>query len=107
MVCTSYAVNNFEKEVFIISILIAPVSILLYVIISTGIITNILKNKVEKKTVNLISSIGMLPTMPVLWLMSNNLKPSADIFIYLYVPLVTTIFVVSILVIRIIKFKQD
>ena len=82
-------------------------AILIYIEMSTLLIVFILQKEVPKKTYRLINSIGMLPAIPVFWLINSNLEYKADRFTFFYLPLIMTFFLIFLLIYRIIRFIKD
>lgn len=80
---------------------------LLLVLISNFSIIVILKNKIEKTILNFLSSIVILPGIPLFWLMVYTNLPSND-FLSFYFPLLITVYLILMFTIRLMKLiKRD
>ncbi|MGO1581433.1 MAG: hypothetical protein ACTHWZ_08525 [Peptoniphilaceae bacterium] len=77
------------------------------ILICNSIIVHILKSRVERKTTNLIAIIGLLPGIPLLWLMTRNINSDSNSFLSFYFPLIITLITLSILLINIIKVNKN
>ncbi|OEH56376.1 hypothetical protein AQ616_02330 [Oceanobacillus sp. E9] len=80
---------------------------LFLVLVSNFSIILILKNKIEKTILNFLSSIVILPGIPLFWLMIYTNLPSND-FLYFYFPLLITVYLILMFTIRLMKLiKRD
>lgn len=79
---------------------------LFLVLISNFSIIVILKNKIEKTILNFLSSIVILPGIPLFWLMVYTNLPSNE-FLSFYFPLLITIFLILMFIIRLIKMIKN
>ncbi len=79
---------------------------LFLVLISNFSIIVILKNKIEKTILNFLSSIVILPGIPLFWLIVYTNLPSNE-FLSFYFPLLITIFLILMFIIRLIKVIKN
>ncbi len=80
---------------------------LFLVLVSNFSIILILKNKIEKTILNFLSSIVILPGIPLFWLMVYTNLPSND-FLSFYFPLLITVYLILMFTIRLMKLiKRD
>lgn len=80
---------------------------LLLILISNFIIRNLLKNKIKKTTLNFISSVVILPGIPLLWLIISTNDLSVNNFVSFYFPLIITIFLILMLVINLVRLLTN
>lgn len=88
------------------NILVSPFTVFSLIILSTMFVTSILQHQVKKETYMLINSIVVLPAIPALWMMTNELSSEADRFTQFYLPTFFTAFLILSLLYRLIRYKK-
>lgn len=81
---------------------IAFLLIILFIFISNFAVTAFLVGKTERKNINLVSAVIMIPIIPLFWLYAGSQDQNGIIF-SLYAPIFITILYVTMLLIRIQK----
>lgn len=80
---------------------------LLLILISNFIVNILLKNKIKKNTLNFISSVVVLPGIPLFWLITYTCDLPFNNFFNFYFPLIITVFLILMLVINLIKLIKN
>ncbi|WP_411844123.1 hypothetical protein [Salinicoccus sp. HZC-1] len=81
---------------------LAFILVLFFIFISNFAVTAFLVGKTERKNINLVSALIMIPVIPLFWLYANS-QDQTGIFFSLYAPIFITILYVAMLLIRIKK----
>lgn len=76
--------------------------IFLSIFISNFVVTAFLVGKTERKNINLVSAVIMIPVIPLFWLYAGSQDQSGIAF-SLYAPIFITILYIAMLLIRIKK----
>lgn len=87
----------------------SPTFVIVFIVFASIIVDTILQKKIGKYMRHMILVIIMLPTIPLIWRMTNEdylYIPENTLFTF-YLPLLLTLFGMSMLLYSIIKYKRN
>lgn len=91
------------------SYLTSPSFVIVFIVFTSIIVDTILQKKIGKYMRHMIRVVIMLPTIPLIWRMINEdylIIPENTLFTF-YLPLLLTLFGVSMLLYSIIKYNRN